>query len=62
MGNKQSEKKTFSIIKTIPIVGDAYRVGRGIGYAIKGNKSEVKNSFHYKLSDINPLKRVKEFS
>ncbi|CAF1651067.1 unnamed protein product [Rotaria magnacalcarata] len=50
------ERKAFNIIKTVPGVGLAYGVVRGVVYAAKGDAHEAKHSVTMDLADLNPLR------
>ncbi|CAF3310936.1 unnamed protein product, partial [Rotaria sp. Silwood2] len=51
-----SERKAFNIIKTVPVLGQAYGAMRGLVYAAQGDIPEARHSVSLDLADLNPLR------
>ncbi|CAF3694176.1 unnamed protein product [Rotaria sp. Silwood1] len=51
-----SERKAFNIIKTVPVLGQAYGAMRGLVYAAQGDMPEARHSVSLDLADLNPLR------
>ncbi|CAF2399563.1 unnamed protein product [Rotaria sp. Silwood2] len=54
-----AERKIFDLFKTVPVVGQAYGVVRGIAYGMKGDEDETKHSLEFDLTSLNPLRMIK---
>ena len=54
----QTERKAFDIIKKVPIIGLAYRIGRAIVYKIKDEQEEITYSLTLDVANLNPIRIV----